>query len=92
MKRLILMTLTTLLAVSHAEAGRLKPELPWTPMPQAENVRASCKQASSCAEAVLMWCNGYFRADADHDGVPCENVCHSRGEVEAIEAEIGCSL
>jgi hypothetical protein len=56
----------------------------------AVEVRASCKQVSSCAEAVELWCSGYRRADADGDGIPCENVCSSRDEVDRIRAQIGC--
>lgn len=50
----------------------------------------TCKQVSSCREAVELWCGGYRRADGDHDGIPCENVCHSREEVDEIRAEIDC--
>jgi len=50
----------------------------------------SCKAASTCREAVQMWCGGYRRADGDSDGIPCENVCRSRSEVERIKSEIGC--
>ena len=49
-----------------------------------------CKTASSCEEAVMMWCNGYRGADRDKDGIPCENVCSSVEQVEAIRAAIGC--
>jgi hypothetical protein len=52
--------------------------------------RVSCKQVSSCEEAVEIWCNGYRRADGDNDGIPCENVCHSVGEVEEIRSRQGC--
>ncbi|KAB2723350.1 excalibur calcium-binding domain-containing protein [Brucella intermedia] len=50
----------------------------------------SCKAAGSCKEAVIMWCSGYRGADRDGDGIPCENVCSSLGQVNAIRAEIGC--
>lgn len=50
----------------------------------------TCKTVSSCREAVELWCGGYNRADGDHDGIPCENVCHSREQVQKIQAEIGC--
>ncbi|MDF2809053.1 MAG: calcium-binding protein [Microvirga sp.] len=50
----------------------------------------SCKAASTCREAVEMWCGGYKRADADSDGIPCGNVCRSVNQVEAIKEEIGC--
>jgi len=52
--------------------------------------RQSCKAASSCQEAVEMWCGGYRRADADDDGIPCENVCRSKSQVDAIKQQIGC--
>lgn len=51
---------------------------------------ATCKTVGSCREAVELWCGGYGRADGDHDGIPCENVCHSREQVREIQAEIGC--
>lgn len=50
----------------------------------------TCKQVASCAEAVELWCSGYRRADADGDGIPCENICHSRAEVDGIRDAIGC--
>jgi hypothetical protein len=37
-----------------------------------------------------MWCGGYSRADADHDGIPCENVCHSLEQVQKIKDALGC--
>ena len=52
--------------------------------------RMTCKQVSSCEEAVALWCNGYSRADGDGDGIPCENVCHSLEEVEQIKSQQGC--
>lgn len=52
--------------------------------------RRSCKAVSSCEEAVRMWCGGYRRADGDNDGIPCENVCSTKQEVDAIRARIGC--
>lgn len=53
---------------------------------------ATCKTVNSCQEAVELWCGGYGRADGDSDGIPCENVCSSREEVQAIERQIGCSM
>lgn len=50
----------------------------------------SCRAVSTCREAVVLWCGGYSRADADDDGIPCENVCRSRAQVDAIKDEIGC--
>ncbi|OCW57485.1 excalibur calcium-binding domain-containing protein [Hoeflea olei] len=52
--------------------------------------RLSCKQMTNCRDAVILWCNGYHRADGDNDGIPCENVCRSLREVNEIRAEIGC--
>jgi hypothetical protein len=52
--------------------------------------RRSCQTVSTCEEAVQMWCGGYSRADGDNDGVPCENVCRSLSQVQAIKTKIGC--
>ncbi len=52
--------------------------------------RRSCQAVSTCQEAVEMWCGGYRRADADGDGIPCENVCRSKSQVDKIKEEIGC--
>jgi hypothetical protein len=52
--------------------------------------RVTCKQVSSCEEAVEIWCNGYRRADGDNDGIPCENVCHTNEQVDEIRARRGC--
>ncbi|WP_246485441.1 excalibur calcium-binding domain-containing protein [Aminobacter carboxidus] len=50
----------------------------------------TCKQVSSCAEAVELWCGGYRRADADNDGIPCENVCPTKELVDELRQQIGC--
>ena len=50
----------------------------------------TCKDVRSCEEAVELWCSGYRRADGDNDGIPCENVCSSKREVDRIREEIGC--
>jgi hypothetical protein len=52
--------------------------------------RQSCKAASTCQEAVEMWCGGYSGADRDKDGIPCEGVCRSKSQVDAIKSQIGC--
>tara|TARA_R110002020_G_scaffold47752_7_gene136119 strand:+ start:975 stop:1217 length:243 start_codon:yes stop_codon:yes gene_type:complete len=52
--------------------------------------RLSCKQMTNCQDAVILWCNGYSRADGDNDGIPCENVCRSLREVNEIRLAIGC--
>jgi hypothetical protein len=69
----------------------------WLALPQTEirisplvPVRLTCKQVSSCEEAVEIWCNGYRGADRDNDGIPCENICHSLEQVENIKARQGC--
>lgn len=54
------------------------------------SARRGCKAVSTCREAVEMWCRGYAGADRDKDGIPCENVCKSKAEVDRIKAEIGC--
>ena len=58
--------------------------------PLIQPARVTCKQVSSCEEAVALWCNGYSRADGDDDGIPCENVCHSLEQVEEIKQRQGC--
>lgn len=50
----------------------------------------NCKQVKSCEEAVRLWCGGYRRADGDGDGIPCENVCRTKEQVDVIRAAIGC--
>jgi hypothetical protein len=39
---------------------------------------------------VILWCGGYSRADTDADGIPCENVCKTLKQVEAIKTQVGC--
>ncbi len=51
----------------------------------------SCKSARTCRDAVILWCGGYSRADNDGDGVPCENVCRTRKQVDAIKKQVGCA-
>ncbi|MEZ0171155.1 excalibur calcium-binding domain-containing protein [Microvirga sp. TS319] len=50
----------------------------------------TCKSVSTCEEAVELWCGGYSRADGDGDGIPCENVCRLKSQVDAIKQRIGC--
>ena len=45
--------------------------------------RRGCKAVSTCRDAVEMWCSGYAGTDRDKDGIPCENVCKSRGQNSA---------
>lgn len=50
----------------------------------------TCKSYSRCEQAVVNWCEGrHPRADGDNDGIPCENVCSSVREVNAIRASLG---
>ena len=57
---------------------------------EATTTATSCKSARTCRDAVILWCGGYSRADANGDGTPCENVCRSRAQVEPIKKEIDC--
>lgn len=40
------------------------------------SARVSCKQMKSCAEACEYLQDGYTSLDRDHDGIPCEKLCH----------------
>jgi hypothetical protein len=89
--------MAAVLALSaQAAAAPSPPALPAEPsaMSPAEPLLAqrarTCKQVSSCREAVILWCSGYSRADGDDDGIPCENVCRTKAEVDRIREEIGC--
>ena len=59
---------------------------PISPFVQAK----TCKQVHSCEEAVELWCGGYRRADRDGDGIPCENICYTKEQVDEIRRRIGC--
>lgn len=50
----------------------------------------TCKSMESCEEAVVAWCSGDSRKDGDGDGIPCENICSSKRQVDQIRSEIGC--
>jgi hypothetical protein len=75
-------------------AGGPHPGQPALSVERIKNVLVArggtCKTVSSCEEAVALWCGGYSRADGDGDGIPCENVCGSRTQVNAIKQRIGC--
>lgn len=92
MQRLLIGVAIVLAGAFQASAGRLKPDIAWSTIPVVQPARLTCKQAATCRDAVILWCSGYSGADRDHDGIPCETVCGSRAEVEAIEQDIGCSL
>lgn len=50
----------------------------------------TCKSYSACQQAVVNWCEGrHPRADGDGDGIPCENVCSSVRQVNAIRESLG---
>ena len=52
---------------------------------------ARCTDYLTCKDAVIAWCQGaHPKADGDRDGIPCENVCLSKEQVEKIKAEIKC--
>lgn len=56
----------------------------------AEAYAKSCKKYRSCAEVIADFPNGNFgRKDRDGDGIPCENVCKSRKQVEDLLKKIG---
>jgi hypothetical protein len=57
---------------------------------EATTTATSCKSAHTCRDAVILWCGGYSRADNDADGIPCENVCKTLKQVEAIKTQVGC--
>ncbi len=69
-------------------------ERPVAETPRADRLHmaqgGTCRSVGTCREAVVLWCGGYRRADADSDGIPCENVCRSLSQVEAIKKDIGC--
>ncbi|MDX1471933.1 MAG: excalibur calcium-binding domain-containing protein, partial [Flavobacteriaceae bacterium] len=44
-----------------------------------------CKYYRSCAEVIADYPDGKFgKRDGDDDGIPCENVCRSRQQVEDL--------
>lgn len=91
-KRIVLAGIILFAISSPMSAADIHPQSPWQALTDVTPVRMTCKSVSNCAEAVILWCGGYFGADRDGDGIPCETVCSSREEVMAIEAEIGCRL
>ena len=95
MKRSTTLALLALLALLAAATHLAPPAAHATPAAEpglAPIILAqrTCGEARSCREAVIMWCNGYRRADGDGDGIPCERVCRSRAQVNEIRAQIGC--
>jgi len=50
----------------------------------------SCKKYKSCAEVISDYPDGNFgRKDRDKDGIPCENVCHSKEQVKMLLKKVG---
>ena len=92
MRTLISAALAALLA--GAPVTTTVAAVPSTPIvadpPLVQVQRKTCKQVDSCEEAVQIWCDGYTRADADKDGIPCENICRSKEQVDEIRQSIGC--
>ncbi len=44
-----------------------------------------CKYYRSCAEVIADYPDGKFgKRDGDNDGIPCENVCRSRQQVQDL--------
>ena len=45
----------------------------------------SCKSYRSCTEVISDYPNGKFGVrDRDKDGIPCENVCRSKKQVQDL--------
>lgn len=50
-----------------------------------------CKKMRDCKDAVVHWCQmGESRRDGDGDGIPCENVCRNKQQVDDIRKKLGC--
>ncbi len=46
----------------------------------------SCKAYRSCADVIADYPDGNFgRKDCDKDGIPCENVCSSKKQVQKLQ-------
>lgn len=52
---------------------------------------ASCKRDySTCAQVVRTWCDGRHRgADRDKDGIPCDNLCRTKAQVDELRRQHG---
>jgi opacity protein-like surface antigen len=95
MKKVLVAALSAILLAGAAQAAGGVPDQ--SARPRVEQVkefmvaqRRSCSAARTCEEAVEMWCGGYSGADRDRDGIPCESVCRSKSQVDAIRQRIGC--
>jgi hypothetical protein len=87
MRGIVLVTVACVAMCVPALAAEQLAQTPWQAVAQRGG---TCQTVSSCREAVELWCGGYRRADGDGDGIPCENVCRSLSQVEAIKKEIDC--
>ncbi len=87
MRRIVLVTVACAVAWAPAIAAE---QLAQTPCQVVAQRSGTCQTVSTCREAVELWCGGYSRADGDNDSIPCERVCRSRSEVEALKKQIGC--
>ncbi len=48
-----------------------------------------CKAYQSCADVIADYPDGKFgRKDGDDDGIPCENVCSSKKQVQKLLKEV----
>jgi len=59
-------------------------------IPSGEVGAKGCKKMRDCKDAVVHWCSGEAIRDKDNDGIPCENVCRNKAQVDQIRREIGC--
>ncbi|MBD3654381.1 excalibur calcium-binding domain-containing protein [Kangiella sp.] len=56
------------------------------------SIAKTCKEYRSCAEVIADYPSGNFgRRDGDKDGIPCENVCRSRQQVEDLLKKVSDS-
>ncbi len=52
-------------------------------------VAKSCKAYRSCADVIADYPDGKFgRKDADKDGIPCENVCSRKKQVQKLQRKV----
>jgi hypothetical protein len=42
------------------------------------DARITCSKIKTCDEACSYYLNGERRLDRDHDGIPCEKLCHEK--------------
>ena len=60
-------------------------------LPNFSNAKL-CKEYKSCAQVISDYPNGNFgQKDRDKDGIPCENVCHSKKQVKNLSKKSASS-